>query len=62
LIPIQKDLQKSCFEDFYFFNKRLDDVMKDLQKFWSEDFHTFNERLDDVMKDLSFSSTKDLMM
>jgi len=47
LIPIQKDLQKSWFEDFYFFNKRLDDVMKDLQNFGLKTF---------------ISSTKDLMM
>jgi len=47
LIPIQKDLQKSWFEDFYFFNKRLDDVMKDLQNFGLKTF---------------LSSTKDLIM
>jgi len=68
LIPIQKDLQKAWFEDFYFFNKRLDDVMKDLQNFglktsylqrktwWCHErlIYFFNKRFNDVMKDLFF--------
>jgi len=62
LIPIQKDSQKSWFEDFCFLQKKTWWCDERLAKFWFEDSHIFNERLGDVMKDLSISSTKDLMM
>jgi len=62
LISIQRDLKKSCYEDFHIFNERLDDLMKDLYFLQRKTWFQFRKTCKNLGLKTSFSSKKDLMM